>query len=95
MLAPLAGFYTIRLIRGMAVVPPMAYHGIPTASHGVAKDSMAPWGVPWQAMGGTMATPAATATALYEAYPAGEELRTNTTSHIDGNSVVREPLPVA
>ena len=27
--------------RGIAMVPPMAYHGIPTAYHGVAQDSMA------------------------------------------------------
>ena len=46
----------------------MAYHGIPWRGigfHGVAKDSMAPRGVPWHAMGGTIATPVATASALH------------------------------
>ena len=30
------GFYTIGILRGMAMVPPMAYHDIPTVSHGMA-----------------------------------------------------------
>ena len=38
--------------RGMVLVPPMAYHGTP-------------WGVPWYDMGCILATPVATATALY------------------------------
>ena len=32
------------------MVPPMGYHGITTASHGVAKDSMEPWGGAWHAI---------------------------------------------
>ena len=40
-------------------------HGIPWHPHGISCHSMAPWGVPWHVMGGTMAVPAATATALH------------------------------
>ena len=49
----------------MAMVPPMAYHSIPTASHGVVRDSLAPWRVLWHAMGGAVATPAATVMGLH------------------------------
>ena len=34
---------------------------MPMASHGVGEDTMALWGVPPHAIGGTMATPTATA----------------------------------
>ena len=34
---------------------------MPMASHGVGEDTMSLWGVPRHAIGGTMATPAATA----------------------------------
>ena len=60
-------FYSIRILRRVAMATPMAYHGAPTASPwcGIGVHGTPP-GTPWHATGGTMANRAATATALHE-----------------------------